>query len=161
MSRIQQGEGNGNPLQYSCLENPGDRGTLWETVYRVTESDTTERLSPALLLMLSHFSRVRLCAIPWTVTHQAPLSLGILQTRILEWAAMLSSKEIFPTQGSNPGLLYCRQIVYFLNHQGSPRMLEWVAYSFSRGTCPPSNQTGVSCFAGGFLTSWATREHPI
>ena len=27
---------------------------------------------------------------------------------------------IFPTQGSNPGLLYCRQILYQLNHQGSP-----------------------------------------
>ena len=33
------GEGNGNPLQYSCLENPMDRGAWW-----ATESDTTERL---------------------------------------------------------------------------------------------------------------------
>ena len=31
---------------------------------------------------------------------------------------------IFPTQGSNPGLLYCRQILYQLNHKGSPRTLE-------------------------------------
>ena len=30
------GEGNGNPLQYSCLENPMDRGILWTTVHRVT-----------------------------------------------------------------------------------------------------------------------------
>ena len=36
------GEGNGNPLQYSCLENPMDRGTCQATVYGVTESDTTE-----------------------------------------------------------------------------------------------------------------------
>ena len=36
------GEGNGNPLQYSCLENPMDRGGWWATVHRVTESDTTE-----------------------------------------------------------------------------------------------------------------------
>ena len=36
------GEGNGNPLQYSCLENPMDRGTWWATVHRVTESDMTE-----------------------------------------------------------------------------------------------------------------------
>ena len=36
------GEGNGNPLQYSCLENPMDRGAWWATVHRVTkELDTT------------------------------------------------------------------------------------------------------------------------
>ena len=36
------GEGNGNPLQYSCLENPMDRGPWWTTVLGVSkESDTT------------------------------------------------------------------------------------------------------------------------
>ena len=34
------GEGNGNPLQYSCLENPVDRGAWWATIYRVTQSWT-------------------------------------------------------------------------------------------------------------------------
>ena len=36
------GEGNGNSLQYSCLENPMDRGAWAATVHRVAESDTTE-----------------------------------------------------------------------------------------------------------------------
>jgi len=36
------GEGNGNPLQYSCLENPVDRGASWATVHGVTKSDMTE-----------------------------------------------------------------------------------------------------------------------
>ena len=37
------GEGNGNPLQCSCLENPRDRGSWWAAVYGGrTESDTTE-----------------------------------------------------------------------------------------------------------------------
>ena len=36
------GEGHGNPLQYSCLENPMDRGALQATVRGVAESDTTE-----------------------------------------------------------------------------------------------------------------------
>ena len=36
------GEGNGNPLQYSCLGNPMDRGPWWPTVHGVTELDTTE-----------------------------------------------------------------------------------------------------------------------
>ena len=35
------GEGNGNPLQYSCLESPMDRGAWWATVHAVQESDTT------------------------------------------------------------------------------------------------------------------------
>ena len=36
------GEGNGNPLQCSCLENLRDRGARWADVYGVAESDTTE-----------------------------------------------------------------------------------------------------------------------
>jgi hypothetical protein len=39
---------------------------------------------------------------------------------------------VFPTQGSNPGLPHCRQVLYDPSHQGNPRMLEWVAYPFSR-----------------------------
>ena len=38
------GEGKGNPLQYSCLENPMDRGTWWAIDSGVAESDTTEHL---------------------------------------------------------------------------------------------------------------------
>jgi len=51
-------------------------------------------------------------------------------------------QEIFPTQGSNPGLLHCRRILYQLSHKRSPRILEWVAYLFSRGSSRPRNQTG-------------------
>ena len=36
------GGGHDNPLQYSCLENPMDRGAWWATVHSVTQSDTTE-----------------------------------------------------------------------------------------------------------------------
>ena len=42
-------------------------------------------------------------------------------------------RGILPTQGSSLGLPYCRQILYQLSHQGSPRILEWEAYPFSRG----------------------------
>ena len=64
----------------------------------------------------------------------------------------------FPSQGSNPGLPHCRQILYQLSHKGSPKILEWVAYPFSRGSSQTRSWTWVSCIAGGFFTIWATRE---
>ena len=67
---------------------------------------------------------------------------------------------IFPTQGSKPGLLHCGQVLYQLSHEGSPRILEWVAYPFSRGSSQPRNRTRVSCIADGFFTNWAIREGP-
>ena len=38
--RRSPGGGNGNPLQYSCLENPVERGASWATVHRVTKNWT-------------------------------------------------------------------------------------------------------------------------
>ena len=46
------GEGNGNSLQYSCLENPRDRGAWRAIVHGVAQSDASERLSVALSLLL-------------------------------------------------------------------------------------------------------------
>ena len=61
-------------------------------------------------LSLNH---VQLFATPWTIAHQAPLSMRILQGRILEWVSMPSSRASSQprdqTQGSNPGLLLCRE----------------------------------------------------
>ena len=84
---------------------------------------------------------------PWHSPGQntAEVSLSLLQ-------------GIFPTQGSKPGLPHWRWILYQLSHKGSPRILEWVAYPFSRGSSQPRNWTGVSCIAGGFFTNWAIRE---
>ena len=59
---------------------------------------------------------------------------------------------IFPTQRSNPGLPHCRSILYQLSHQGNPRILEWVACPFSRGSSPPRNWTRISCMADRFFT---------
>ena len=50
---------------------------------------------------------------------------------------------IFPTQGLNPGFLHCRLIFFYqLSHKGSPGILEWVTYPFSRGSSQPRNQPG-------------------
>ena len=53
------GEGNGTPLQYSCLENSMDGGAWWVAVHECSKTMNT-----LLLLPLSRFSRVRLCATP-------------------------------------------------------------------------------------------------
>ena len=82
------GEGNGNPLRYSCLENPMDWGAWWTTVHRVAKSQTLQStgspgvghnwgtsllLSPSLSVQL--LSHVRLLATPWTTVCQASLSI--------------------------------------------------------------------------------------
>ena len=53
------GEGNGNPLQYSCLENPMDRGAWRATVHGIAKSQTTERLSMHTLTVVLNFCTPR------------------------------------------------------------------------------------------------------
>ena len=81
-------------------------------------------MHPHVCAVLSHFSRVWFFATPWTVACQAPLSVGILQARVLECVAMPSSRRYSQprdrAQGLNPGLPHCEQILYHLSHQGSP-----------------------------------------
>ena len=62
-------------------------------------------------------------------------------------------QESFPTQKSNPGLPNCRQILYQLSHQGSPRILGWVAYPFSSQSLVQEqswDSTGGKCKAQDF-----------
>ena len=50
---------------------------------------------------------------------------------------------IFLTQGSNPGLLHCRQSLNHLSHQGSPRILQWVVHPFSGDLLNPGIKLGL------------------
>ena len=82
------GEEHGNPLQYSYLENPMDRGPWWATVHGVAKSWTaTEHilLFVGVLRVVSNCDPVD-CSPPGSSIH------GILQARILEWVAMPSSR---------------------------------------------------------------------
>ena len=88
-------------------------------------------------------SHVRLFVTPWTIACQAPLSMEILQARILERVAMPSSRRLSQLRGRTQGLLHCRWILYHLSYQGSPGILESVGYPFSRGSSPPKNQIGL------------------
>ena len=69
--------------------------------------------------MLSHFSRVWLFVTSWTVAHQAPPSMGFSRQKCWNGLPCPPPGDL-PTQGSNPGLLHCRQTLYHLSHQGSP-----------------------------------------
>jgi len=52
----------------------------------------------------------------------------------------------------------CNLMDYVVHGILQARILEWVAFSFSRGSSQPTDQTQVSHIAGRFFTSWATRE---
>ena len=81
------GEGNGNPLQCSCLENPRDGGAWWAAVYGVAQSQiwlkrrssssSSSKVWSSLNIQFSSIqslSRVRLFVTPWAVARQASLS---------------------------------------------------------------------------------------
>ena len=93
-SRISPGEGNGNTLQYSCLENSMDRGFWWATVHRVAKNWTWLRDQPfhfhflsnsilkiepwcSLLSSVQSLSCAWLFGTPWIAAHQASLSITI------------------------------------------------------------------------------------
>ena len=75
-SGISPGEGNGNPLQYSCLENPMDGGAWWATVHRVAKSRT--RLSDFTYLLTYDIEEIlRLCGSrPGTCGEEISFSLS-------------------------------------------------------------------------------------
>ena len=97
-------------------------------------------------------SHVQLFGTSWTVQ-------SIQFSRPEYW-----SRQPFPSPGDlpNPGIEPRSSALqadsYPLSQKGSPRILEWVVYPFSRRYTQPRNWIGVSCIAGGFFISWAIRE---
>ena len=84
----------------------------------------------------------QLTATPWTVTHQTPPSMGFFQARVLEWVAIFS-RGIFPTQGSNPNLPHCRQILYCLNRKPHIHpQIDWVLLLFQKSNIRECKERG-------------------
>ena len=75
--------------------------------------------------------------------------VGMLFVNTKKWSIDTTWMNILNImlKGPNPGLLHCRQILYYLSHKRTPRILEWVAYPFSRGSSWLRS-----------WTRWATRE---
>ena len=91
--------------------------------------------------MWESFSCVWLFATQWSIQ-----SMGF--SRPNTGVGSLSLLQgIFPTQGLNPDIPHCRQILYQLTHKGSPRILEWVACPFSQWIFPTQvlNQGLLHC----------------
>ena len=106
------GVGNSNPFQYACLMNSMDRGAEQATVHRVTELDTTGRLTLLLerqdmcVCKLSCSSCVQLCVTLWSRACQAPLSVGeYCPGKNTGAVCHVLLHGIFLTQGSNLCLL--------------------------------------------------------
>ena len=78
-------EENGNLFLYSCLENPMDGGA-WQVKSMGLQKVGHDWVTNTNNAMLSHFSRVRLCATPYTAAHQAPPPLGF--SRQEHWSGL-------------------------------------------------------------------------
>ena len=94
----------------------------------------------SLLLLLSLFSRVCLCVTPWTIAHQAPLSMGF--SRPGYWSGLsFPFPGDLPNPGIEPGSSALQADSLLLSHQGSPKSLLFMA---KLGHC-------ISCFTLKFL----------
>ena len=77
--------------------------SLSPNLHVLTNPEALRNLSFGISIEASRhrLSSVRLFVIPWTVAHQAPISMGIFQARILEWVAMPSSRgSSWPRDGT-------------------------------------------------------------
>ena len=115
--------------------------TIWSCSVLLSESEKVAQSSPTL----------------WDPMHCSPWNSPGQNTGVGSLSLLQGN---LPNQGSNPGLPNCKWILYQLRHKGSPRVLEWVAYPFARGSSRPRNRTRVSCIAGAFFTNWAMNWHP-
>ena len=122
------GEGNGNPLQCSCLENPRDGEAWWAAVYgshRVRHDGSD--IAAAYYTKLIHYllsltcacmyvqrSVMSDCSLPTSSVHRIP------QVRILEWVAMPSYRGSSLPRDQTLVPWIGRQILYHLIHQRSP-----------------------------------------
>ena len=135
------GEGDGNPLQCSWLENPRDGGTWWAAIYGVAQGQTRLKRLAAAAACVPDLIIVKVKVSQSCLTLCDPMDYtvnGILQARMLEWVAFPSPRDL-PNPGIEPRSPALQAVLYQLSHKGSPRILEWVTYPFSRESSQPRN----------------------
>ena len=128
------GEGNGNPLQCSCLENPRDGEAWWAAIYGVTQSWTPlKRLSNSRRGKVSStFNNVIFCLlIEWSLLfHCRPLLSGCFALPLFLWpedrVESPSEQTLNPAQQTH--WVYCAENTVLGNHKvwvGNPRHPWW------------------------------------
>jgi len=83
------------------------------------------------------------------------------QLNTVTWAPQKAEEFPWPIiiiKAAQSCLILCDPMDYIVHGILQARILEWVAFPFSRGSSQPRDWTQVSCNADGFFTSWATRE---
>ena len=97
-----------------------------------------------------------LCNLMGSSLHQAPPSMGFSRRKY--WSGFhFLLQGIFSSQGSNPGLPHCRQMLYHLSHQGSPGRV--IQILLLRSTLlPPTAWFGSKPLGGSRSHLWLTRE---
>ena len=136
------GEGNGNPLQCSCLENPRDGGAWWAAVYGVALSRT--RLKWLSSSSSSYTKDV------WYPKHMIRCS-----------TSLKSESEVTPSCPTLCDHVDCSLLGSSVHGILQARILEWTAISFSRGSSQPRDQTWVSHIAGRPSTLWSHQGSPV
>ena len=120
----------------------GQRSLAGYSPWGCKESDMTEHLMWSVEIMKNENEREDLSVMPYSLQSHGLYSPWNSPGQNTGVSSLSLPQGIFPTQGSNPGLLHCRKILYQLSHRGSPRILEWVANLFSRGYSQPRNEEG-------------------
>ena len=126
MTQLYRHEGNGTPLQYSCLENPTDRGAWWAAVYGVAKSRTRLSNFPftfhfhALEKEMATHSSVLAWRIPGTGEPGGLPSMGLHSRTRLKRLSGSSS---------------IRMYVYILVHSDLPQDIECSSLCYTVGPC--------------------------
>ena len=107
-------------------------------------------ISSCTVCWAQSLSYVWLFETPWTVALQAPRSMGILQARILEWAAMTSSRGSSQLRDQMQVPHIAGRFFTIWATREAQEYWSWQPSHFSRGSFWPRNQARVSCIVGIF-----------
>ena len=128
------GEGNGNPLQCSCLENPRDDGAWWAAVYGVTQSrarlkrlSSSSSMDPPVLLQMATFHPVL-----WLSDVPCCMSIPRLLHPFIGWQALSSSSPVSHSVVSDCEPTDCSLPGSSVHGILQARTLVWVAIPFSK-----------------------------
>ena len=171
------------PWVYMCSPSwPPSHLPPWKKIFHANRDQ--KKAGVAILIVVLIYISLIIIMTPWIVAHQAPPSMGF--SRQEYWTGLpFPSPGDLPSPGIEPRsptlqadallpepqgeplkwkwkllsrVLLCEPMDYTVHGILQARILEWVAVPFSRGSSQPTDQTRGSCIAGGFFTSWATRE---